>query len=56
MDFFAYIVFMFTGMVVAAFFGWLLMRKLWGYDPGSAKKGLIEGIVAIIALTFGANR
>ncbi len=50
-DFLVYVVFLVTGMTVAAFFGWMFMRWAWQKDRADAR-----GFLAIIlAAIFGAS-
>lgn len=53
-DFPTYVLFMIIGGTVGAFFGWLVMRKLWSGNP--IDKDTLGTILAAILAIFGASR
>ena len=54
-DFFSYVVFMFIGMLLASFFGWMFSR--WWFERGSSQSdsGWLQAVIAALIAMFSAR-
>jgi predicted permease len=55
-DFLSYVVFMFVGILLASFFGWMFMTWWWGKDQTEEAKTTMQIVIAAILAFFGASR
>lgn len=55
-DFLSYVVFMGTGILVASFFGWMVMTWWWKKDRDAEARSTMQLIIAAILAIFGASR
>lgn len=55
MDFISYCLFLFIGIVVGSFLGWLLMKRLCRMQIGEQKKGWIGRMIGVVLVAFGAS-
>lgn len=55
MDFIAHLVFIFIGVLLGSFFGWMFMRRQWSDKP-LVKQGEVGWLAALIAILLGASR